>query len=93
MVQDSDFSISINQNNYVSSITEIVPPIEQKKDKTISHLMKKISCTEAQSINYTVLLLLEDLTLVFQRGKPVLNFKMHDKRCAPLKQDNQQCKI
>ena len=55
--------------------------------------MKEISCTEAQSINYTGLLVLQDLTLVFQRGKPVLNLKMHNKRCAPRKQDNQKCKI
>ena len=35
MVQDSDYSISINQNNYISSITETaLLPIEGTKDKT-----------------------------------------------------------
>ena len=28
LVQDSDFGISINQNNYISSITETVPPTD-----------------------------------------------------------------
>ena len=92
LVHDSDFSISINQNNCISSFTEIVPPIEQKKGKTISHLMKKIRCTEVQSITYTGLFVLQDLTLIFQRLKPVLNLKKHNKRCASRKQDNQKCK-
>ena len=34
LVQDSDFSITINQNNYINSITEIILPIERTKDKT-----------------------------------------------------------
>ena len=33
LVQDSDFGISINQNNYISSITETVPPTDRTKDK------------------------------------------------------------
>ena len=51
LVQDSDFSININQNNYISPITEIVPPIEETKDKTSPHLMKKRSCTEVPPVN------------------------------------------
>ena len=36
LVQDSGFGISINQNNYISSITEIVLQIDRTKDKTSS---------------------------------------------------------
>ena len=32
-IHDSDFSISMNQNNYISSITEKVLPIKRIKDK------------------------------------------------------------
>ena len=53
--------------------------------------MKNISFTEVQSVNYTRLLVLQDLTLVFLCVKPVLNLKMHNKRRAPSKH-NQKCK-
>ena len=34
LVHDSYFSISINQNNYINSVTEIVLPRKRTKDKT-----------------------------------------------------------
>ena len=54
--------------------------------------MKNISLTEVQSVNYTRLLVLQDLTLVFLCVKPVLNLKMHNKSRAPSKRGNQKCK-
>ena len=54
--------------------------------------MKNISFTEVQSVNYTRLLVLQDLTLVFLCVKPVLNLKMHNKSRAPSKHGNQKCK-
>ena len=44
LVQDSDFGISINQNNYTSSLTESVPPTDQTKDKNsfLSNEEKKL---------------------------------------------------
>ena len=44
LVYDSDLSISVNQNNYISSIRETVLPTEKTKDKTslLSNEEKKL---------------------------------------------------
>ena len=54
LVQDSDFDISINQNNYISSITKIVLPIDQTKDNTnsLSNEEKKLYRSAASQLNW-----------------------------------------
>ena len=57
MVQDSDYSISINQNNYISSITETaLLPIEGTKDKTspLSNEGKKLHISAIGQLNCVV---------------------------------------
>ena len=54
LVQISDFGISVNQNNYISSITETVPPIDQKKDKnsSLSNAKKKLHRSAVSQLNW-----------------------------------------
>ena len=49
LVQDTDFSITINQNSYTSSITEIILPIEITKDKT--SFPSKLGCWYSRTVN------------------------------------------
>ena len=54
LVQDSGFGISINQNNYISSIIEIVLQIDGTKDKTssLSYEVKKLHRSAVSQLNW-----------------------------------------
>ena len=54
LVQDSGFGISINQNNYISSITEIVLQIDGTKDKmnSLSYEVKRLHRSAVSQLNW-----------------------------------------
>ena len=54
LVQDSDFGISINQNNYINSIKETVPPTDRTKGKksSLSNEEKKLHRSAVSQLNW-----------------------------------------
>ena len=64
LVHDSYFSISINQNNYINSVTEIVLSRKRTKDKTspLDNEEKKYRSVVSQ-LNWVVGILRPDISL------------------------------